>query len=317
MTVQTSKPISIGDIKSGTGMSANDLGSYYRGSNSNTGWTPASGAISYDDLRGAWTRDGIDGFHQPYSIDNTASMYTSYGGYYYYYYTIGQNAYYRGDVWTNSTSNNTYPGGGVTAARAVHTAWYNSTYAGSGYPGATLPMGAIGDTGGAERFVGVSSGCSLSGWYYYFNHYAIEAWAHQSGVGYGNTIYGYYSFIGGGISNWINFLNTNAYGYAFGARINTSGTLHVGKYYVGDFGSSSSPSSVTVSEETAITGSSYLHGRHRQTSISAGCGAEIAGGVTFYFYPRYYYYKNAFKPTSFNTLSGGSTFMGQGNSGWT
>ena len=58
MTVQTSTPISMSDIKSGTGLTSNDLGSYYR-STTNAGWTPASGAISFNDLRGAWAKSTV------------------------------------------------------------------------------------------------------------------------------------------------------------------------------------------------------------------------------------------------------------------
>lgn len=305
MTVQTSTPISISDIKTGTGLSANDLGSYYRGSSTATGWTPSSGAISFNDLRGAWTRTDKNGYNG--TVGWRTTMYTTYGGYYYYYYSATQNAYYRGDVLINTSTSYTYPGGGVTAVRGVHT--------GDGV--ATLPMGAIGDTSGVERFVGVSASCSLAGWYYYYNKKNVEMWAHQSGIGLDGAVYAYYGWVGGGISGWITYHNTHDYGYAFGVRINTSGTAHVGKYYVGDFGSSSAPSSVTVSEEVAITGSSYLYGRHRQTHITGGASTEITGGVYFYFYSRSTYFKNAFVASNFNTLNDGAAFRSTGNTGWT
>ena len=83
MTVQTSTPIDIGNIKSGTGSSANDLGSYYRGNSSNYGWTPASGSISFNDLRGAWARSDVNGYMYAYGTSEPYTMYTSYGGYYY------------------------------------------------------------------------------------------------------------------------------------------------------------------------------------------------------------------------------------------
>jgi hypothetical protein len=234
-------------------------------------------------------------------------MYTTYGGYYYYYYTIHGNAYYRGNVWTNTSGEYTYPGGGTTACRAVHTA---ATWA-------TLPMGAIGDTGGVERFVGISASCSLSGSYYYYNKKNVEMWAHQSGIALDGSVYGIYDWVGGGIGGWITYFNSHPNGYAFGVRINTSGTAYVGKYYVGDFGSGSAPSSITVSEEWSITGSSYLYGRHRQTHLNGGAGSEISGGVNFYLYSRYVYAKNAFAPVSYNTLTNGSGFRSQGNQGWT
>lgn len=305
MPVQTTTPISISDIKSGTGLSANDLGSYYRGSTSASGWTPSSGAISFDDFRGAWSRSDRNGYNSTSTWKNT--FYTTYGGYYYYYYSATQNAYYRGDVLTNTSGSYTYPGGGVTAVRGCHT--------GDGY--ATLPMGAIGDTGGVERFVGVSTYCSLAGWYYYYNKKNSEMWAHQSGIGLDGNVYAVYGWVGGGVGGWITYHNTHTYGYAFGVRINTSGTAHVGKYYVGDFNSGSAPSSVTVSEETAITGSSYLYGRHRQTHITGGASTEITGGVYFYFYSRYLYFKNAFGASNFNTLNDGYAFRSNGNTGWT
>lgn len=309
MTVQTSTPISMSDIKSGTGLSSNDLASYYRGT-TNAGWTPASGSISFDNLRGAWAKTGTrDG----YTYTNTSylnTMYTTYGGYYYYYFTMAGNAYYRGDVWTATTGTNTYPGGGVTAARCVHTSG-NNTYA-------TLPMGAIGDTGGVERFVGVSAQCSLSGWYYYYNKKSLELIAHQSGIGIGtDSGWGNYDWVGGGISGWINYFNSHPNGYAFGVRINTSGTAYVGKYYVGNFGGSSAPASITVSEETAITGSSYVYGRHRQTHLNGAAATEITGGVTFTLYSYYVYYKNAYGAVSYNSISNGNGFKNTGNQGWT
>ena len=306
MTVQTSTPISIDNIKSGTGLSANALGSYYRGSSTATGWTPASGAISFNDLRGAWSRTDRNGYYLTADYRQN-TIYTTYSGYYYYYYSATQCAYYRGDVMTNASSTYTYPGGGVCAVRGVHT--------GDGY--ATLPMGAIGDTSSTERFVGVSSACWLSGWYYYFNKKNAEMWAHQSGIGLDGNVYAVYGWVGGGIGGWINYHNSHSYGYAFGVRINTSGTAHVGKYYVGDFGSGSAPASITVSEETSITGSSYLYGRHRQTHITGGASTEIVGGVNFYFYARYLYFKNAFSASNFNSLTSGSAFRSQGNTGWT
>ena len=313
MTVQTSTPISISDIKSGTGSSANDLGSYYRGSTSSAGWTPASGAISFDNLRGAWAQTARTGYTS-IAGDAGYTAKTEYGGYYYYYYTFNNQAYYRGDVWTNTTSTSTYPGGGVTACRAVHTnSW------------ATLPMGAIGDTGGSERFVGVSASCSLSGWYYYYNKKSLEMIAHQSGIGLGGGTYGTYGWVGGGVSGWISYHNTHSSGYAFGVRIDTNGVAYVGKYYVGDFGSSSAPASITVSEETGITGAGwtqwggvyYVYDRHRQTHLGGAAATEITGGVHFTFYSQSSYAKNAYLAVSFNSLTNGSGFRSQGNTGWT
>lgn len=307
MPVQTTTPISINDIKSGTGLSANDLGSYYRGSSTATGWTTVSGtAISYNDLRGAWSRTDRNGYHSAEErYKNT--FFTTYGGYYYYYYSATQNAYYRGDVLTNTSGTTTYPGGGVTAVRGVHT--------GDGH--ATLPMGAIGDTSGVERFVAVSASCSIGGWYYYYNKKNSEMWAHQSGIGLDGNVYAVYGWVGGGIGGWINYHNSHPYGYAFGVRISTSGTAHVGKYYIGDFGPNDPPVNVTISEETAITGSSYMYGRHRQTHITGGASTEITGGVYFAFYSRFKYFKNAFAASNFNSLTDGAAFRSQGNTGWT
>ena len=79
MTVQTSTPISISDIKSGTGSSANDLGSYYR-STTNAGWTPASGAISFNDLRGAWAKSSVRNGYLYVSMNYANTMRTEYGG---------------------------------------------------------------------------------------------------------------------------------------------------------------------------------------------------------------------------------------------
>lgn len=307
MTVQTSTPISIADIKSGTGLGSNDLGSYYRGT-ANAGWTPASGAISFDNLRGAWAKSSARNGFLYVSTSYANTMRTQYGGYYYYYYTMNGNAYYRGDVWTVDTGTQTYPGGGVTAARSCHTSG-TSNYA-------TLPMGAIGDTGSTERFVGVTTSCSLSGWYYYYNKKSLELIAHQSGIGIEDG-WGTYGWVGGGVSGWIDYHNSNANGYAFGVRIDTGGTAYVGKYYIGNFGGSSAPASITVAEETSITGSSYVMGRHRQTHLNAGVATEITGGVYFTFYSQYVYFKNAYGAVSFNSMSNGNAFKSTGNQGWT
>lgn len=308
MTVTTGTPISMSDIKSGTGLSANDLGSYYRGT-TNAGWTPASGAISFNDLRGAWAKAGPRDGYTSVGMSYANTMRTEYGGYYYYYYTMNNNAYYRGNVWTIDNIGSTYPGGGVTAARCVQTSG-NETYA-------TLPMGAIGDTGGVERFVGVSSSCSLSGWYYYYNKKSLEMIAHQSGIGIDGNSWGVYDWVGGGIGGWINYFNSHPNGYAFGVRINTSGTAYVGKYYVGNFGGSSAPAAITVSEEWSITGSSYVYGRHRQTHLNGSASSEITGGVNYTFYSQYVYYKNAYEAVSYNSISNGTGFKNAGNQGWT
>jgi hypothetical protein len=65
MTLQTSGPISINDLKSEWGSSANDLFSYYRGAGivedtaANSG-IPTSGAISLGDFYGAETTVAVD-----------------------------------------------------------------------------------------------------------------------------------------------------------------------------------------------------------------------------------------------------------------
>ena len=313
MTVTTGTPISISDIKSGTGSSANDLGSYYRGNSTNYGWTPASGAISFNDLRGAWARSDVNGTHDGYGTYPyyPHTLYTSYGGYYYYYYSLSGNAYYRGDIWYTGTgpyNESSYPGGGRTAVRACVTGNW-----------ATLPMGAIGDTGGVERFVGAGAYCSISGWFVYYNKKSIEMIAHQSGIGIDTQGWGTYGWVSGSVWDWVNYHNSQNNGYAFGVRIDTGGTAYVGKYYIGNFGSSSAPSSITVAEETSITGSSYAYGRHRQTHLGGGAATEITGGVTFRFYTNNVYAKNAYTARSFNSLSlyGGEAFRSTGNTGWT
>ena len=162
--------------------------------------------------------------------------------------------------------------------------------------------------------------CRLhGGWYYYYDKYSIAAWAHQSGVGYDTSSYGYYGWVGGGVWNWAYFHNGSSNGYGFGARIDTGGTLHVGRYYINDFNEDSPPSSVTVAEESSVTGSSYLFGRHRQTTINGGAATEITGGVYFYFYSWKTAWKNCYypDPSLVYNIGNGSTWKGNGNQGWT
>lgn len=319
-TVTTNQTISITDIKSGTGSSANDLGSYYR-SLTNAGWTPASGAISYNDLRGAFQKiypidyNGYGFFSSSYAYvagNPQTTCWTTYGGYYFYYYTLQGNLYYRGDCFYADVGYYIYPGGGVTAARAVcYLGYYNT----SPY----MPMGMIGDSGGNEICAVSTPYCTIGGWYYYYDKYSIAVWAHQTGVGYDSSSYGYYGWVGGGVWNWVYYHNGQSNGYGFGARIDTGGTLHVGRYYTSNITEGSAPSSITVAEESSITGSSYLFGRQRQNGINGGEATEITGGVNFYYYAWKTSWKNCYQAPYQNlgNQSNGSTWKGNGNQGWT
>ena len=187
------------DIKNATGYVLSDLGSYYRSVTGVSGWAPASGQISYNDLRGAYGRSGPYDYNYPYyvppnglyhtssysypSSDSNQCFYTTYGGYYFYYYTLQGNLYYRGDCFYGDVGYYTYPGGGVTAARGT---CFVSAHGSNPY----MPMGAIGDNGGTEICAVQAPSCSLGGWFYYYDKYSICVWAHQTGVGYDTSSYG-------------------------------------------------------------------------------------------------------------------------------
>ena len=309
MTIPRTGPLSIASLKSLTGSTANDLGSYYRGSNK-TGWSPTSGTISFGNLLGGYTL-----------VSRTSSSY-NYSGYYgsdclsnYYAGTsaTGTPVYASymgyGNIMTwggpSSTSSTSYAHA-YTVQRSVFSGWpaVNGGTYGQYHPGGMMPIGATGESG-TERIYIFRMNCSVSAsgyGYYYSDNYYVEINYNQAP----NSSYIWYGYnVSGtndGIYSWIS--NSN---YGFGLRIDTGGTLYLGRYNW----PSSASDPVYVWQEIAMFGS---YSTNPSNQYSFGFAARTAtydpygygASVNFSLYPYQVWQKNCYNEDGWIDINGGA-----------
>lgn len=318
MTIKESGSLSFTDFKSGTGLTANNIQSYYRNSNV-TGFAPDSGSISFSDLYGGYQLTGpnssLAGYYYPYyPYDGSPTQYADYyssnvlaktyvGGYYYYNIlnTLGTS----GVTWPGTFTNYTPINPSYTSVRTIYSGWPGVTRSGFNgstgtygpYPytfffdhGQMIPMGAIGESS-VERVHAFRTNSSVSGGgYFYFYYIFFELFPNQNLSG------GYYAYMApSGSGNTIDAMNDQR--YCVGMRISTGGNLYLGRYYW----PSSASSAAIVDQEISMFGSVFAH-RNNQLSFSVDlyAGHYSGGQLSFYLYANSVWFKNTYSAKDWN-----------------
>ena len=314
MTIAETGALNFTAFKSGTGLTANNIQSYYRNSGV-TGFAPDSGSISFSDLYGGYVLTGPNSAlsnynRQYYPYDGSGTQYNdyyssnvfqkTYSGAYYYYNILNYFGA-SGVTWPGTFSIDTIMNSGYTACRMVYSGWPNehrSGYSGGTYGpypytffydhGQMIPMGAIGESS-SERMHAFRTTCTVTGGggYYYYYYIFIEIFANQ------NPSSGYYSYFAPGGSNVAALNDQN---YCVGLRVSSSGNLYLGRYSW----PSSSTDAAVVSQEVSMFGSVFAH-RNNQLAFSVDAYAsQYSGTPNFTFYSNNVWYKNTYTAKGWN-----------------
>lgn len=313
MTIPTSGSLSISDLKTYTGLSANNVGSYYRSSNQ-TGWTPASGTICFSDFRGGYPLVGrttmsynYSGYYGSDCLYNNTITVSNFSG-------IGRYRSYKeygnAFLWAgpNGTSTTTYTQD-MGLHRIVSSGWpavSSGTY-GQYHPGGTIPFGATGSLrgDGVEKIYIFRVGCSMSAeypsGYYYRDNYYIELNFNQAPTD--NIFFSYdTSGQGSGVYNWIG--NSN---YGFGIRMTSSNGLYTGRY---NWPSYSASDPIYAWQEISMFGSLFgsIHPNNQWSfAFNVSSGMYLSGGsATLSLYPNGVWQKNCYNEDGWLDINGGA-----------
>lgn len=329
-TTWSGQSLSMSHLQSITSQPAN-LQSYFRGSNK-TGWSPASGSISFSRLYGGYNLVSLSYGPSSYFSWNYPEDECFQANYAHHpngFPFLRSNAFFCGRRGTTDASSGGIPftdyvstkSGSVTSSstvntrtllRTIYSGWAVGNVGGNNHPAGQIPVGSLGEAG-PERVLAYRAACSITQAtyisYWYFPNFAMEMFVGQdvgyySGTGYYYN-YAYFNTGSGPFDTYSGYFSNSS--YVYGVRVNTGGTLHAGRYsWPAD-----NNSAAVVDQEYSMFGTIDYH-PNNQLSISVSIataqydpntvpGTDTGFTTQLTWYPLSVWYKNVYQSAGWGT----------------
>jgi hypothetical protein len=340
-TTWSGQSLSMSHIQSITGAvaftdQASNIQSYYRGSNK-TGWSPASGSISFSQLYGGYNLFPLSYGPSPtYSFPSNGfaeCFQASYAHHPNGFVWFRQAAFFIGRRGTTEASSggvafpdyNSVLSSTVTVSstvngrnllRTIYSGWPTGSSGNEIHPGGQIPIGSLGEAG-PERMLAYRTACSITQAtyisYWYSPNFTIEMFygqdvGYHSDTGYTQS-YAFFTTGSGPFDTYDGYFNNSS--FVYGIRVNTGGTAHAGRYSW----PSDNNSTAIVDQEFSMFGTIDIH-PNNQLSFSVSIhtaqydpnsmmGTNTGFTTNLTYHPTSVWYKNVYRSAGWT--NGGSS----------